>query len=55
MSNEGEPVKVEGGHVSVTTISMSGPETSKGKSDWQYKNSIIKQFINFEVEFIWVT
>ncbi|CAG9783245.1 unnamed protein product [Diatraea saccharalis] len=28
MSNEGDPVKVEGVHVSVTTISMSGPETN---------------------------
>lgn len=31
MSSEGDAVKVEGGHVSVTTISMSGPETSNGK------------------------
>lgn len=28
MASEGEPVKVEGVHVSVTTISMTGPETS---------------------------
>lgn len=31
MMSEGDAVKVEGGHVSVTTISMSGPETSNGK------------------------
>lgn len=32
MASEGDAVKVEGGHVSVTTISMSGSETSNGKS-----------------------
>lgn len=31
MASDGDSVKVEGGHVSVTTISMSGPETSNGK------------------------
>lgn len=33
-TSEGEAVKVEGGHVSVTTISMSGPETSNGKINY---------------------
>lgn len=31
MSTEADAVKVEGGHVSVTTISMSGAETNNGK------------------------
>lgn len=31
MTSEGE-VKVEGVHVSVTTISMSGPETNNGEN-----------------------
>lgn len=47
MSSEGDAVKVEGGHVSVTTISMSGPETSNGnylffiKSLLKSRNQII--------------
>lgn len=32
MSSEGNAVKVEGGHISVTTISMSGSETSNGEN-----------------------
>lgn len=43
MSNETEPVKVEGGHVSVTTISMSGPETSNGKYKYFLYSLIIYQ------------
>lgn len=37
MAAEGEAVKVEGGHVSVTTISMSGPETSNGELKNMFK------------------
>ncbi|CAG5041633.1 unnamed protein product [Parnassius apollo] len=40
MSSEGEAVKVEGGHVSVTTISMSGPETSNGQ--FSYSSSGVR-------------
>ncbi|KAH9643256.1 hypothetical protein HF086_010532 [Spodoptera exigua] len=40
MSSEGDAVKVEGGHVSVTTISMSGPETSNGQ--FSYSSSGVR-------------
>lgn len=40
MSSEGDTVKVEGGHVSVTTISMSGPETSNGQ--FSYSSSGVR-------------
>ncbi|XP_063633338.1 nuclear hormone receptor FTZ-F1 beta isoform X3 [Cydia splendana] len=40
MATEGEAVKVEGGHVSVTTISMSGPETSNGQ--FSYSSSGVR-------------
>ncbi|KAI8429535.1 hypothetical protein MSG28_000166 [Choristoneura fumiferana] len=40
MAAEGEAVKVEGGHVSVTTISMSGPETSNGQ--FSYSSSGVR-------------
>ncbi|KPJ06638.1 hypothetical protein RR48_11685 [Papilio machaon] len=40
MSSDGDSVKVEGGHVSVTTISMSGPETSDGQ--FSYSSSGVR-------------
>ncbi|CAH2068287.1 unnamed protein product, partial [Iphiclides podalirius] len=40
MSAEGDAVKVEGGHVSVTTISMSGAETSNGQ--FSYSSSGVR-------------
>ncbi|XP_075988646.1 nuclear hormone receptor FTZ-F1 beta [Anticarsia gemmatalis] len=40
MTSEGDAVKVEGGHVSVTTISMSGPETSNGQ--FSYSSSGVR-------------
>ncbi|XP_034841475.1 nuclear hormone receptor FTZ-F1 beta-like [Maniola hyperantus] len=46
MSSEGEPVKVEGGHVSVTTISMSGPETSNGR--FSYSSSGVRISVSSE-------
>lgn len=39
MSSEGDAVKVEGGHVSVTTISMSGPETSNGEHFYHFQST----------------
>ncbi|KAL0896035.1 hypothetical protein ABMA27_012017 [Loxostege sticticalis] len=40
MTSEGDPVKVEGVHVSVTTISMSGPETNNVK--FSYSSSGVR-------------
>ncbi|XP_013144237.1 PREDICTED: nuclear hormone receptor FTZ-F1 beta [Papilio polytes] len=40
MSSDADSVKVEGGHVSVTTISMSGPETSDGQ--FSYSSSGVR-------------
>ncbi|XP_045456232.1 nuclear hormone receptor FTZ-F1 beta [Melitaea cinxia] len=45
MSSE-EAVKVEGGHVSVTTISMSGPETSNGQ--FSYSSSGVRISVSSE-------
>ncbi|XP_052737138.1 nuclear hormone receptor FTZ-F1 beta [Bicyclus anynana] len=44
--SEGEAVKVEGGHVSVTTISMSGPETSNGR--FSYSSSGVRISVSSE-------
>ncbi|KAJ0180962.1 hypothetical protein K1T71_003047 [Dendrolimus kikuchii] len=46
MSNEGEAVKVEGGHISVTTISMSGSETSNGQ--FSYSSSGVRISVSSE-------
>ncbi|CAK1548153.1 unnamed protein product [Leptosia nina] len=40
MSSEGEAVKVEGGHISVTTISMPGPDNSSGQ--FSYSSSGVR-------------
>lgn len=49
MSNEGDAVKVEGGHVSVTTISMSGAETNNGEFFYTRTAKLIKTIykVNF--------
>ncbi|CAH0600776.1 unnamed protein product [Chrysodeixis includens] len=46
MSSDGDAVKVEGGHVSVTTISMSGPETSNGQ--FSYSSSGVRISVSSE-------
>lgn len=46
MSSEGNAVKVEGGHVSVTTISMPGPETSNGP--FSYSSSGVRISVSSE-------
>nr|XP_032515205.1 nuclear hormone receptor FTZ-F1 beta isoform X1 [Danaus plexippus plexippus] len=46
MSSEGEAVKVEGGHISVTTISMSGPESSNGQ--FSYSSSGVRISVSSE-------
>ncbi|CAF4836398.1 unnamed protein product [Pieris macdunnoughi] len=40
MTSEGEAVKVEGGHISVTTISMPGPDTTSGQ--FSYSSSGVR-------------
>ncbi|XP_037300564.1 nuclear hormone receptor FTZ-F1 beta-like isoform X1 [Manduca sexta] len=46
MTSEGNAVKVEGGHVSVTTISMSGSETSNGP--FSYSSSGVRISVSSE-------
>lgn len=46
MASESEPVKIEGGHVSVTTISMSGNETSNGQ--FSYSSSGVRISVSSE-------
>ncbi|GBP27784.1 hypothetical protein EVAR_94186_1 [Eumeta japonica] len=46
MASEGQPIKVEGAHVSVTTIGMSGPETNNGQ--FSYSSSGVRISVSSE-------
>ncbi|XP_041973732.1 nuclear hormone receptor FTZ-F1 beta [Aricia agestis] len=44
---DAEPVKVEGGHISVTTISMSGPDNSNGQ--FSYSSSGVRINVSSDI------